>query len=326
MKLTKLTLSIAACLALVGATSAMAAEAHLKAGYFAPAGSKSPVRGAFEMFVNKVNEDGKGLVQITQKIGPDAIPGFQLGNAVKNGLIDIAGLPPSYAGNLVPGIEALSTVTVDLAEQRKNGAYEMIDGLFKKHMNAHLLGQYGYGAEFYLFLNKKISKVADIKGMRLRTSDTYKAALDAFEAQTIRTKRGEIYTALERGVIDGYPQLPGNVKSNGWHEVTKYVVKPGFYNVSIVFVIGLNSWNKLDDKQKAFLNEVGRYVDTKINEWFVKEAQKSADALTQLGVKTIDLPKDEAEKFRRLAYDAKWKTVEQKAPEYGSELKALLYK
>lgn len=325
MKHARRILSIAASLALVW-SGAAAAEAQLKAGYFAPASSKSPVRGAFEMFVEKVNEDGKGLVQITQQVGPDAIPGFQLGNAIKNGLIDIAGLPPSYAGNLVPGIEALSTVNVSPSEQRESGAYAKLEEIFNERMNAHLIGQFGYGAQFHLFLNEKISTVADIKGMRLRTSDTYKAALDAFGAQTMRTPRGEIYTAMERGVIDGYPQLPGNVKTNGWHEVTKYMVKPGFYNVSIVFVMNLNKWNGLDDKQQAFLTDVGRYIDTEISQWFVNDANKKVEELESLGIQTIELPDDEAEQFRRLAYDAKWKTVAEKAPEYAPELKALLYK
>ena len=82
------------------ASSAMAAELNLKAGYFISS-KKSLFRQAFDQFVDKVNVDGKGLVQIPQVVGREAIPSRQMGNAVKSGLLDITGIPPAYMANLV---------------------------------------------------------------------------------------------------------------------------------------------------------------------------------------------------------------------------------
>ncbi len=45
----------------------------------------------------------------------------------------------------------------------------------------------------------------------------------------MQTAPGEVYTALERGVVDGYGWPITGIFDLGWHEKTKYRVDPGFY-------------------------------------------------------------------------------------------------
>ncbi|MDA1311392.1 MAG: ABC transporter substrate-binding protein, partial [Proteobacteria bacterium] len=98
-----------------------AAEVNLKAGYFISS-KKSLTRQAFDQFVAKVNADGKGMVQIPQVVGREAIPSRQMGNAVKSGLLDIAGVPPAYMANLVKLATGFTPTTKTAPEMRKNGS------------------------------------------------------------------------------------------------------------------------------------------------------------------------------------------------------------
>jgi TRAP-type mannitol/chloroaromatic compound transport system substrate-binding protein len=46
---------------------------------------------------------------------------------------------------------------------------------------------------------------------------------------------GEVYTALERGVVDGYGWPTAGIFDLGWHEKTKFRVDPGFYTAEVSF-------------------------------------------------------------------------------------------
>src|SRR5687768_16233561 len=98
------TVALAGALALA-AGAAHAAEVTLRAvTSFAEntAGSFN-----FEKFIKKVNDDGKGLVQINYIGGPKAIPPFEVGNAVRNGVVDIANVTGAYYTNIMPESDAL---------------------------------------------------------------------------------------------------------------------------------------------------------------------------------------------------------------------------
>src|SRR6476659_7524902 len=77
-------------------------------------------------WIAKVNKEGKGVLQINFIGGPKAIPTFEVGNAVKTGVVDIAMSTGAYYTNLMPEADALKLAEVSAAEQRKNGAFDLI--------------------------------------------------------------------------------------------------------------------------------------------------------------------------------------------------------
>src|SRR3954462_10103030 len=61
----------------------------------------------FERFVEKVNKDGKGVVQINYIGGPRAMPPFEVGNAVRTRVVDMANVTGAFYTNLLPESDAL---------------------------------------------------------------------------------------------------------------------------------------------------------------------------------------------------------------------------
>ena len=78
-------------------------------------------------WIADVNKDGKGVLQINFIGGPKAIPTFEVGNAVKTGVVDIAMTTGAYYTNVMPEADALKLAEVTAAEQRKNGAFDLIN-------------------------------------------------------------------------------------------------------------------------------------------------------------------------------------------------------
>lgn len=304
--------------------TALAAEVNLKAGYFI-SNKKSLTRQAFDQFVAKVNADGKGIVQIPQVVGKEAIPSRQLGNAVKSGLLDVAGTPPAYMANLVKLATGFTPTTKTAKVMRKNGAWDIFKDLFAKQANMHLLSMYGGDIEFHIYSNKMIKSLDDFKGMKLRTSNTYKAFFDALGARTLNMPRREIFTAMERGAVDAYANLDSEVASQGWHEVSKYKLDPGFYHPIIIVGINLGKWKGLSSKQRGVLTKAGLYLENELSaDLGRKDRAIGKQLVTQKGMKLLTLSKADSKKFLDLAYTAQWDIVEKRDPVIGKQLRALI--
>jgi TRAP-type C4-dicarboxylate transport system substrate-binding protein len=304
----------------IGASSAYAAEVTLR-GVTAFAKGTTFSR-PFEAFVDWINENGKGVVQINYVGGPEAVPTFELGNAVSSGVVDIANNTTAFYTNLLPEGDALHLATNTIQDQRANGCYELIDQMHQEKVNVKYLARTGDNINFHLYLTKPIDK-PDLSGLTIRTTPVYRAMFERLGASLVRTAPGEVYTALERGAIDGYGWPVQGVLDLGWDEQTKYRVDPGFYQVDVNFLVNLDKWNSLTDEQRAVLEEGAKVIEAMnadniaINE---SEAAKQAEA----GIEVIEFTGDNADTWLTTAQDAGWATVAEVNAEAAEKLKACL--
>lgn len=278
----------------------------------------------FEEFIQKVNEEGKGQIKINYIGGPKAMPPFEVGNAVKNGVIDIANVTSAFYTNLMPEAESLKLAERPIQEQRKNGAWEYVNKLHNDKMNAYYLARTGDGVPFHLYLNKPIDK-SELKGLTIRVTPIYRAFFTELGANLVQTPPGEVYTALERGVVDGYGWPLQGIFDLGWQEKTKFRVDPGFYQVDVNVLVNLATWNKLSPEQRAVLTKAAAWIEernARNAEINAAEAKRQADA----GIKTIALQGAEREKWLAAARKAGWDQVKKLSPEHGDKLQQLLAK
>jgi TRAP-type C4-dicarboxylate transport system substrate-binding protein len=302
------------------ATPALAEEVTLR-GVTAFAGGTTFSR-PFEAFVERVNETGKGIVQINYVGGPEAVPTFELGNAVSAGVVDIANNTTAFYTNLLPLGDALHLATNTIQDQRANGCFELVDQLHQDQMNVKYLARTGDNIQFHLYLTKPIEGT-DLSGLTLRTTPVYRAMFETLGATPVRTAPGEVYTALERGAIDGYGWPIQGVMDLGWDEQTKYRVDPGFYQVDVNFLVNLDRWNELSDEAKAVLEEAALWIEAKNSENITineSEAARQAEA----GIEVINFEGETAESWLATAQSAGWAAIEAIDAAKAAELKACL--
>jgi|TARA_R110000850_G_scaffold168543_1_gene293632 TRAP-type C4-dicarboxylate transport system substrate-binding protein len=322
MKLLKKVASALAVATIFAAGSASADEVVLRAvNAFQPG---SVVAKPFERFVEHVNKEGKGLVQIDLIGGPSAIPPFEIGNAVSSGVVDMAYVTSAFYPNLLPEGAAIKLTERPMSELRENGGWELLNELHNKKMNVWYLARSGEGVPFHLYVNKPVEK-ADLSGLTLRVTPVYRSFFEKLGANAIQTPPSEVYTTLERGVADGYGWPIQGILDLGWHEVTKARVDPGFYQVEVNALVNLDKWNSLTDEQRAFLTEMGLWLEglnaenAAINE---AEKKKQADA----GMVVYELTGAEREKWINQARESGWAEVQEVAPESAARLRELLAK
>jgi TRAP-type C4-dicarboxylate transport system substrate-binding protein len=275
----------------------------------------------FERFIEKVNTDGKGVIRINYIGGPRAMPPFEVGNAVRTRVVDIANVTGAFYTNLMPESDGLKLLGKPMSEQRKNGTWEFVNQLHNQKLNAQYLARQFHNVPFHIYLNKKIDKL-DFGGLKIRVTPVYRDIVEALAGTPITTAPGEVYTALERGVVDGYGWPVSGIFDLGWEKVTKFRVEPAFYSVEVNVLVNQDTWKSLNDAQRRVLTDAAAWLEglDAENEALIKaERDKQAAA----GIQALDFGPEASKAFLAKANDVAWASVIKRAPETGPKLRAL---
>lgn len=128
---------------------------------------------------------------------------------------------------------------------------------------------------------KEIKTAADLKGLKIRTiqTPTYVAALNAMGASATPMAFGEVYTALQTGVLDGFEHAPPVVLTGKYYEIAKYVTLTGHLFGPTVTACSMKEWSGYTDKERAVLAAAAKMAqDVNRN----LSSQRDAEALEAL--------------------------------------------
>ncbi len=176
---------------------------------------------------------------------------------------------------------------------------------------------------FHLYLSKPISG-PDLDGFKIRVTPIYRAFFADMGADMIRTRPGDVCTAMERGTVDGYGWPSQGVFDLGWHEVTKYRVDPGFYRASVEFLVNLDTWTGLSDAQQRVLKDAALTVEAQCAaDQALTEAELQRQT-TEAGIEVITFDGAEGEAYLERADSTGWEEFIAANPEHGPTLRDLM--
>jgi TRAP-type C4-dicarboxylate transport system substrate-binding protein len=275
-------------------------------------------------FIEKFNAEGKGILQLNFIGGPKAIPTFEVGNAVKTGVVDIALNTGAFYTNVMPEADFLKLTQLTVAEQRKNGAFDAINKVWNEKANMQYLARVVENQPFHLYTNKKIDK-PDLTGQKIRITPVYRDFFQSLNAAVITTPPGEVYTALERGVVDGYGWPIGGIFDLNWQEKTKFRVDPGFYDAEVSLVMNLAAYKRLTEPQRAYLEKQLLAFEAE-NVFWPKYAADETARQEKAGIQAIRFDEPTAKAYRDKAYEVGWASAVKQSPEIANRFKPLFSK
>jgi TRAP-type C4-dicarboxylate transport system substrate-binding protein len=277
-----------------------------------------------EAWIARVNAEGKGNLQLNFIGGPKAIPTFEVGNAVKTGVVDMALSTGAFYTNVMPEADALKLTRMFVAEQRRNGAFDYINKVWNEKGNMQYLARVVENQPFHIYLTKKIDK-PDLTGLKIRITPVYRDFFQALGAQVITTPPGEVYTALERGVVDGYGWPIGGIFDLNWQEKTKFRVDPGFYDAEVSLIVNLDKWKALPARQRDTLNRQAMAFE-KQNDFWAQFTRDEIQRQAAAGIQTIRFEGAQRTEFLNKAYEAGWAGVIKSSPQHGPRMRELFGK
>ena len=150
-----------------------------------------------------------------------------------------------------------------------------------------------YGEEGFrhFFTVNPVSGIADFKGLKIRVSNdpVMNGMVEGLGASPTVVSFGELYSALQTGVVDGAEQPIANYKSNAFPEVANNLILDGHTLGAIQAVITDNAWNKLTANQQAAIMEAGADTQAFNAELSESAENKVLDELKASGCNVVDV-------------------------------------
>ena len=237
------------------------------------------------------------------------IPPFETLEAVQMGIIDADITSPAYFAGRDPAIPLLA----DLIGAYSNwfeaatwceygGGKELYQKMYDK-FGAQFVGCPNAGIES-VASKKPIYKIEDFKGVKMRApTGTATSLLKQMGASPVNLAGGEVYNALEKGVVDA-ADLSDYVanKSLGLHKVAKYALVD-FHSMPVLsFTVNKKKWNSQPKDIQAILTMATRDMGTQINmRQLMLRGPAEKDDLENHGVTIINWSDEERKKMRAMA-------------------------
>ncbi len=255
----------------------------------------------------KVKEKSGGRMDIRVHPASSLYPGPELIPAVLDGRAEIAPIVSPYLTDVLleTGVLELPFMT-DTAEQHRKALAALRP--FLTEMTAKrglkLLAVYAWPSQ-QLFSAQPVRAVGDWKGRKVRVTGAETADfVRAVGGAPVAIPFGEVYTSLQRGVIDGAITSATNAEPMKFYEVTKHLDYWHFAGAATeLLVANQKAWDKLaPELQKAITDSVAelQLEDKQWSDLTALEA-KTRERVTTLGMTVVDPPPAEIEKARQAA-------------------------
>lgn len=280
-----------------------------------------------QVFIRDVNERGKGRVRIRYVGGHEVIPQRQQVYALRRGVIDLSFAASTYLIGVAPEGDAFLGATITPFEARENGAYDAIQEIWAKKLNSYFLGWHQTGYKLHIFLRTppdyRDDGLPDVRGLRIRTSPTYRPFLKALGATPVDITSSEVYTALERGTVDAMAWTGVSMSNEGFQHFVKHRLEPGVLNAVMTMQVNLDRWRSLPPDIQAFLLAESMTYERESRERFFEIAREERINLAKDGMSSVNLPPGVAETYKQLATDAVWGRMGASAPASVERLRPL---
>lgn len=236
---------------------------------------------------------------------------------VVKGIADIGYVLVGFTPGRFPITDLVSYSSAPSSEAYTKGMLELMkagymDKEFSKVKNLHVFS--GSPSSFLWRKGvKPATSLADFKGRKIRVPSTGAADLvTAIGASPVAIPMPEVYTALERGVVDGVLTSINVLLVFHLKDVSEGITRINMPTFGFSMVMNRNTWNNLP--------EAGRAVLEKNKEKYAMMSSRGhdnwdANTLKQVNPKFYDLPASEIKKIKELfapalkAYVAKYEAA-----------------
>lgn len=269
-----------------------------------------------EKFVARVAELTGGRFKINLFSAGQIVPAAQAFDAVRGGAFEMMKTFDGYEAGKIPAFAFTSTVPFGFADS------DQFEAWFYERGGLDMARQaYGSAGLFYIAptvygqepLHSKvpIRSMSDLSGKKGRFVGLASAVMGALGVAVTPLPTGEVYSALDKGVIDMADR--GDLTANfeaGLAEVAKYVILPGFHQptTATAYVANRAAYDKLPAEFKAALAVAAREVSGSLRQRILVSDASVLSKYREKGCEIIRFPDSEIAAARGKAMDA-WKAA-----------------
>lgn len=263
----------------------------------------NPVSEGLTNFSEKVEEISGGNVKVDvyfdAQLGsePASIEGLNLGT------IEMTRVATANMASFVPELEVFN---LPFMFKDNEHYWNVLNGevgdFFKakfEEKGFKLLTFYEDGSRNVYHHEKFIETAEDLKGVKIRTmtSSIIQKSFEAMGASPTPMNFGELYTALQQGVVDAGENNYSTIYTSKQYEVAPYITKTAHYRMPSVLIMSISSWNSLTSEQQAFVQEAADKSQTWEIEHFKSVDEGYLEKALEDGAQVMEFPTAEKDKL-----------------------------
>lgn len=250
-------------------------------------GKNFPVLGeSANMLADLVNKMSGGRLRIKIYGSGELVPGYETFDAVSVGVTEMGCGASYYWQGKSPAAVFFTAVPFGMNSQQLTSwllagdgeGYQLWKETYEPFNLIPFLGG-NTGVQMGGWFNKEINSIQDLKGLKMRIPGLAGKVLEKAGGAAINVSAGEIFTNLERGVIDATEWVgPYHDYKLGLHKAAKYYYSPGWHETGsqMEFIANLDAWKTLPQD----LQEILYTASINVHAWMLAEFdQKNAEFL-----------------------------------------------
>lgn len=265
-----------------------------------------------EPFIKAVNTASKGSVNIRLS-GPETVPPFEQLQPTGSGVFHFLFTHGAYHFGTSPIATAVEALSGGLEDWRKAGVKQELD----KHYNQFGVTLIGLavstpGSGYNILLRQPVKPTGDLAGYKVRGTPTYGGVFKMLGASPVVLPPGEIYTSLEKGLVDGAAWPTFGMTNYRWHEVAKYLLRPAFGTTTQLIFAHKATWDRMNEAdRKIVMAEIAKLEDAYTTA-FDKVMQDEEADLKSKGVTVVQMGDAQKAKLGQAWSEGLWELTAQK--------------
>jgi len=255
--------------------------------------TKHSVHFAMEFMGERLKEYSKGTVTI------EIFPSSQLGSEreclelLQIGALDITKTSAAVVENFAPSMKILGLPYLFKNDDHEK---EVLNGpigqqLLLSSTDYFLRGlcYYDAGSRSFYTINKQIKEPSDLEGMKIRVmnSNTAVQFIRALGGSATPISWGELYTALQQGVVDGAENNPPSFYLSGHYEVCKYYTLDEHTAIPDILLISEHTWKRLTVEQRSWVQKAANESAVYQRDLWEKSEIEALEEVKKAGVQVI---------------------------------------
>ena len=151
-----------------------------------------------------------------------------------------------------------------------------------------------YGEEGFrhFFSSKELTDISSLQGLKIRVSNDpiMNGMVEGLGASPTVVDFGELYSALQTGVVDAAEQPIANYKSNAFPEVANNLILDGHTLGAVQVIITDDAWNSLTPAQQDAMTEAGKLASEHCKKISAEAEAEVLEALKADGCNVVEVP------------------------------------
>lgn len=308
--------ALAACMFTAATASGMAAELKILDSFDPSYPNGAFVRDEVASKLAEVIPDTSVKV-----FGPETVSPFEQLEPVQANVFQILHTAASYhMGTTRAGIVG-DSMSGSVDDRHKAGVWDALDQHYST-FGLKLLAMF-VASDGYHFMVKEKPEGFSLRGLRIRGTQAYGPAIESLDGTNVTMPLGDVYTSLERGLIQGLATPVLGSSDMGFSDQAKFMVQPRFGNPTTYLLMNLDAYEALSDDTKAALSHAMLGLEDEAQKKFGELMTKEDQALSNAGVEAVQFPPDKSVIYQSGFSEGLYALVRETEPEMAEKLHGL---